>query len=142
MFRGYIRTYSDITQCRIGIGFVDYAAGGFVNSDQPLKSYAGFQFSTNRGDTNWQAIASGSTSTTQRIQNTGVAVAPSTSYYFEVQLDTNGHFAGSISGNGATSTVILTPGIDSSVDLGVSAHEKATGNVTRGFSIYGLQLTI
>jgi hypothetical protein len=141
-YSGYIKTYSNINNCTIGIGFVDYNAGTLAMSNTPVKSYAGFQFSTSRGDTTWVAIASGSGNTTQRVSTTGVTVAPSTGYYFEMSLDANGHFTGSISGNGSTSSVTLSPGIDSTVDLGIVATEFAgSAGITRGLSIYNLQFT-
>lgn len=61
-----------ITSIRVFIGFTNQTLATMVGADNPAGHYWGFQFSTPRGDANWQIVHKDNV--TQRLGNTGVAV--------------------------------------------------------------------
>lgn len=70
-----------LTNERIFFGVTDFGAS-MLTSDTPNCNYAGFLFSTVRGDTNWQG-AVGNSSAHQTLLDTGVAVVLNTYHSFE-----------------------------------------------------------
>lgn len=72
-----------IAAIRSFFGFSNQTGATAVGSDDPAGHYAGFQFSTNRGDTNWQCVTKDGT--TQKVTNSGVP-ASTAAFQFEIYL--------------------------------------------------------
>lgn len=73
-------TFGDATYSSLR-AFVGLCSSSLINSvaaDDPTGSFAGFQYSTARGDTEWQFMTKDST--TQSLQNTKVAFNPNVIY--------------------------------------------------------------
>lgn len=70
------------TGTRVWIGLTDQSAANSSGNDNPNGNYAGFMYSTNRGDTNWQFITKNGT--TQNPTNTGMAFTVNKVYDFYV----------------------------------------------------------
>jgi hypothetical protein len=76
------------TGTRIGVGLVANAASNLLAGDTLLTAGCGFQYSTNRGDSNWQLVSFDGT--TQTTVNTGMVFAPAKLYQFELFAAPNG----------------------------------------------------
>jgi len=71
------------------IGLTEESIGGVtVLADDPTATYLGFQFSSNRSDTNWQLVHNVNGGT-QTIVDTGVAAAVDTVMFFEFEYLTS-----------------------------------------------------
>lgn len=66
------------TNVRLFSGLSNQTIGTMTDSDNPSGHYAGFQFSNNRGDTNWQFVTKDNS--TQNVVDTGMAANTSTVY--------------------------------------------------------------
>jgi len=80
------RTGSNISSLRFFAGLTDQTGSTMVGSDNPAGSYIGLQYSTDRGDVNWQFVRKDGT--TQVLTNTGVAPIASRNYL--LRTSTNG----------------------------------------------------
>ncbi len=69
---------SATTDVRFFAGMTNQSASVMVSADDPAGNYVGIQYSTPRGDSNWQIVTKDNT--TQNVQDSGLAV------------DTNKHF--------------------------------------------------
>lgn len=68
----------DTTSIRVFTGLANQTIATMVTADNPAGHYAGFQFSTNRGDTTWQLVTKDNT--TQNVVNTNVAFTANNVY--------------------------------------------------------------
>lgn len=75
---------SGATGARMWTGMTSTTSTVMVGADNPAGSYAGFMYSTNRGDTNWQFITKDGT--TQNVINTGLPFTPVKVYDFYVYV--------------------------------------------------------
>jgi hypothetical protein len=80
--KGSISVLTDIRQFA---GLSD--STGVVTADAPSANYIGFQFSSSRGDTNWQLVYDNATS--QVRVDTGIAAAAGTVLFFEINYLTS-----------------------------------------------------
>ena len=64
---------SSLADVRLFIGYSDQTLATMAGSDNPAGSYIGLQFSSARGDTNWQYVAKDGT--TQLLTDSGVAAS-------------------------------------------------------------------
>lgn len=95
---------SVLTDIRHFAGLTDDTA--VVTSDAPAANYVGFQFSSPRGDTNWQLIYDNATG--QTIVDTGIAVAADTVLYFDIKYLTSTSVRFSIYDNTYTNVLYTT----------------------------------
>lgn len=79
---------SGATGARIWTGMTSGTAGSMTAGDNPAGDYAGFQYSTNRGDTAWQFISKDNT--TQSTPVSTLAVAQNKVYDFYVYVAPQG----------------------------------------------------
>jgi len=79
-------TESNITSIRFFTGLTDQTGIIMTNGDNPAGEYIGLQYSTDRGDINWQFVRKDGT--TQVLTNTGVAPIASRNYL--LRISTNG----------------------------------------------------
>jgi hypothetical protein len=99
-------------------------------------------------DTSWTLVASGSGTTTQVVQSTGLAVNPGTDYYFELTLNSAGSFSAYIvDQNGSTGSATISTGITSGTNLGFLANVRAVSGsastrIQRGLGIYFMQFEL
>ena len=91
VFDTFIATGTDITLCRHwhGLAFGTVTNNNSdvepVSSSDPLNVWCLFRFSTNAGDTTWQAMTCDGTGVTT-ISDTGVAVAADTDYHMKIRV--------------------------------------------------------
>jgi hypothetical protein len=79
---------SGATGSRIWTGLTSSTIVTMTGGDNPAGDYAGFQYSTNRGDTNWQFMTKNNA--TQNVVNTTMAFAVSKLYDFYVYTPPQG----------------------------------------------------
>lgn len=80
---------NDTSNCRFFVGITDSIAnGGMSGADNPSLTYLGLQFSTNRGDTNFQFVYTATDGGTQTLINTGIA--PNTAKFYSLEMDCDG----------------------------------------------------
>jgi hypothetical protein len=125
----------DTTSVRVFSGMADQTIATMVGADNPSGNYAGFQFSTVRGDSNWQFVTKDNS--TQNVVNTGVAFTANKVYdlYFsctkqcasvtwEIRNVTDGTSAqGTTASNLPSSTAALR------MVLGVETQTTAVKNI-------------
>lgn len=79
----------DLTNVRFFIGLTDsLTSAAMVGSDNPAVGHVGIQFSTARGDTNFQFVYKSSSVGTQFVVDTGIA--PNASKFYSMELDNDG----------------------------------------------------
>ncbi len=130
----------DTTSIRVYSGLADQTSVTMVGNDNPAGNYTGFQFSTNRSDTNWQFITKDGT--TQKVINTGIAFTANkvydltffcsqqcTSITWRVDNVTDGTNAnGSLDSNLPTTTTAMR------IDEGVAALTTTVKNLRMQFA--------
>jgi hypothetical protein len=79
---------SGTTGTRAGVGLIATTATNMISADTLATAGCGFQFSTNRGDVNWQFITCNGTA--QTTVNTAMVFAPSKLYQTEFSISPNG----------------------------------------------------
>lgn len=111
-FAALMRTDPTITNIRFWVGL---CAAQVTNVDTLVTSFFGFRFSTVVPDTNWQAVTN--TGAAQTTADTGVVVAASTAYLFELYVDDTGGIC-YFSVNGSTPVSINATLPAAATDLG------------------------
>jgi hypothetical protein len=99
---------ADIQDVRLYGCFLPQGAGQNNNDTLPYDA-CGFQFSTVRGDTNWQCISS--TGGVQTTVNSGIAVAVDTEYQFAIDMSDPSKIDYYINGTLITSITTNLPGL-------------------------------
>lgn len=84
-FAARMKTGSDISSQRIWFGMSN--SGTLMTVDTVSADTAAFRYSTNAGDTNWQAVVGNSTGST--VVDTGVAVAANAAHWFRIHFGTS-----------------------------------------------------
>lgn len=81
----------DVTGVRMFIGLVDSIANSsMVGNDDPANAYIGLQFSTDRGDTNFQFVYRPSAGGTQTKIDTGVVPSVLDTDFYSLEMDHDG----------------------------------------------------
>lgn len=80
---------TDTTEVRYFVGFSNTNDTTVFNQDTPTSHAIGIQFSTARGDTNWQIMANNGSG--QALIDTGVPVTAATVYHIIVDVEGPGH---------------------------------------------------
>lgn len=76
---------NSITSVRVFVGLTLQTAATQVNSDDPASNYAGVQFSTPRGDVNWQWVSKDDT--TQQRTNSGIPAVANQVHILTMRID-------------------------------------------------------
>jgi hypothetical protein len=175
VMKGWIRTHSgSLNNINIAIGYYTRNMSDPLESDRPQRpsgneGYAYLRFFTGSAgsltdsytsrdganglrpyaaDTNWMLVASGSGTTTQVVQSTGLAVTSGTDYYFELTMNSAGSFSAYIvDENGTTGSATISTGITSGTNLGFLANVRAVSGsastrIQRGLGIYFMQFEL
>ncbi len=87
--RAVVRPVNAVADARIFIGLSDQSLATMVGADDPVGNYAGFQFSTDRPDTNWKCISKDNS--VQEISDSGVAPGANTLVVLEVEIVSGTH---------------------------------------------------
>lgn len=125
----------DTTSIRVFSGMADQTIATMVGADNPSGNHVGFQFSTGRGDANWQFTTKDNS--TQSVTNTGMAFSANKVYdlYFmctkqcasitwEIQNVTDGTKA-----TGTTSSNLPSTSTALRMVLGVESQTTAAKNI-------------
>ncbi len=125
----------DTTSITVYSGMADQTIATMVGADNPAGNHVGFQFSTGRGDTNWQFETRDGT--TQNVVNTGLAFTANKVYdlmftctkrcasiTWEIRNVTDG-----TSAMGTTSNNLPTAGTALRMVLGVETETTAARNI-------------
>jgi hypothetical protein len=173
--KGWIRTHSGtLDNINVVIGYYSYNISDPLETDRPQRpsgneGYAYLRFFTGSAgsltdsytsrdganglrpyaaDTSWTLVASGSGTTTQVTQSTGLAVNPGSDYYFELTLNSAGSFSAYVvDENGTTGSATISTGITSGTNLGFLANVRAvsgsaSARIQRGLGIYFMQFEL
>ena len=175
VMKGWIRTHSGtLDNINVVIGYYSYNISDPLETDRPQRpsgneGYAYLRFFTGSAgsltdsytsrdganglrpyaaDTSWTLVASGSGTTTQVTQSTGLAVNPGSDYYFELTLNSAGSFSAYVvDENGTTGSATISTGITSGTNLGFLANVRAvsgsaSARIQRGLGIYFMQFEL
>jgi hypothetical protein len=175
VMKGWIRTHSGtLDNINVVIGYNSRNMPDPLDTDRPQRpagneGYAFLRFFTGSAgsltdsytsrdganglrpyaaDTRWMLVASGSGTTTQVVQSTGLAVNPGTDYYFELTMNSAGSFSAYIMDeSGATGSATINTGITSGTNLGFLANVRAvsgsaSARIQRGLGIYFIQFEL
>lgn len=104
IFRTIIKTYSDIADTRLFVGFCDNV-GIFGSDTAGAGNIAAVRYSTAAGDTKWQLVVRAAGSTT--VLDTGVAVSANTIYDIAIYVDTAGAWC-TINGTSVSQAISFT----------------------------------